>query len=119
MAEELYRYKMPDVAPHFPKPGGGAPGNAIRSWCRRGLITGFHQPSKNAEYRLSARGVKEAWILWAAHKGLDPEAGLPKEIRRIIESIEEQRPSVDAAGRPVVRIEVPPGVGVEVVYRAA
>jgi hypothetical protein len=119
MAEEVYQYKIPDIAPHFPRPGGGAPGNAIRDWCRRGLITGFHQHSKNAEYRLTARGVKEAWILWAAHKTLDPEAGLPKEIRRIIESIDDHPQPVDAAGRPVVRIEVPPGVGVEVVYRAA
>lgn len=119
MTKDAYRYKVPEIAQHFPTPGGGAPRNAIRSWCRRGLITGFHQHTKNAEYRLSARGVKEAWVLWAAHKGLDPEAAMPKEIRKIIEPLDREISPVDSAGRPVVRIEVPPGVGVEVVYRAA
>ncbi|MGI8775754.1 MAG: hypothetical protein ACR2KQ_12275 [Actinomycetota bacterium] len=121
MTEE-YRYKVPDVARHFPRPDGkGKPGNAIRSWCRRGLVTGFYQHSKNAEYRLSARGVREAWMLWAGHKALDPQAHMPKEIRQIIEEATQALATLahEEAERPIVRIEVPPGVAVEVIYRAA
>jgi hypothetical protein len=119
---EDYRYKVPDVARHFPRPDGkGKPGNAIRSWCRKGLVTGFRQHSKNAEYRLSSRGVREAWMLWAAHKALDPEADMPKEIRQMVEASAEAGGAVSNAPdyRPTVRIEVPPGVAVEVIYKAA
>lgn len=122
MTDEGYRYKIPDITPHFPKPDGtGKPGGAIRSWCRKGLITGYHQHSKNAEYRLNARGVREAWVLWAAHKGLDPESAMPKKIREIIGSATQTplTPAAEAGERPIVKIEVPPGVAVEVIYKAA
>ncbi len=121
MSDEAYPYRIPDIAPYIKGEGPGRPGQAIRSWCRKGLITGFHQHSKNAEYRFSVRGVREAWVLWAAHKGLDPDAAMPKEIRKIIGSFDASAAaSPPAEGeRPTVRIEVPPGVAVEVVYKAA
>ena len=121
MDDGAFRYKISEVTPHMPLVDGtGKPGQAIRSWCKRGLITGFRQHTKNAEYRLSARGVREAWILWAGHKGLDPDGAMSKKLR---EMIGPAAGSTDAAPspaeRPIVRIEVPPGVAVEVVYKTA
>lgn len=120
MSNESYPYRIPDIAPFMKGDGTGRPGQAIRSWCRKGLITGFRQHSKNAEYRFTASGVREAWVLWAAHKGLDPDAAMPKQIRKIIGAFDAP-PAAEpqAEGRPTVRIEVPPGVAVEVVYKAA
>lgn len=119
MTDEGYRYKVPDFAKKFPRPNGkGAPGNAVRSWSRKGLIRGVHQHSPNAEYRFTAGGVREAWLLWADHKGLDPEKDMPVEVRKIVATIGEAVPA-PAPGVPTVKIEVPPGVAVEVIYKAA
>lgn len=120
MADESYRYKVPDFAKKFPKPDKkGAPGNAVRSWSRRGLIRGVHQHRPNTEYRFTASGVREAWLLWADHKGLDPVEDMPDAVRKIVATIGETVSSQPILETPTVKIEVPPGVAVEVVYRAA
>lgn len=80
---EGYRYKVPEIAYQFPGPG--RPGNAIRSWGRKGLIDGY-QHAPNGAWHLSAQGVADAWHLWAKHRGLDPEADMPEGIRRIVET---------------------------------
>ncbi len=117
---ERYVHKVPAIAKQFPKPDGrGAPGNAIRGWCRRGFIEGFRQRSKNAQIFLNAYGVREAWLNWADHKGLDPDADLPDSLREIIGSIDADHVATGGDQRPTVRIEVPPGVAVEVIYKAA
>lgn len=118
-----YVHKVPAIAKLLPKPDGrGAPGNAIRGWCRRGYIENFRQRNKNAQIYLNAYGVREAWLNWADHKGLDPDTDIPEGIRDIIGVIDEDHVVTPPAGgdeRPTVRIEVPPGVAVEVIYKAA
>ena len=119
MDPSRYAYKVPAIAKALPKPDGrGAPGNAIRGWCRRGFIEGFRQAKPGAQIYLNAHGVREAWLNWADHKGLDPEADMPKLISSIVTAIDHPQPASTRGSSPAVTIEVSPGVKVEVIYKS-
>jgi hypothetical protein len=97
-----YTFKVKNIFAYFPRPDGkGAPGNAIRAWARKGIIDAY-QVAPHGEWHLSAQGVRDAWRLWAQHKGLDSDA-MPAELATLL--ADERSPS-SLNGEPVVRIEI-------------
>jgi hypothetical protein len=97
-------FRVKDIWPFFERPDGhGAPGNAIRGWARRGIIEAY-QVKPNAEWHLTAKGVTDAWRLWARHKGLAPEA-MPKGLKKLLGDQATEKMEA-ALPETVVRIEI-------------
>src|SRR5438552_67843 len=97
-----YVFKVKDIYAYFPRPDGrGRPGNAIRSWARKGIIDAY-QVAPNGEWHISAQGVADAWRLWAQHKGLDSDA-MPSELVALLAN--HRSPASLNGEAAVVRIE--------------
>lgn len=108
-----YPHDIPAVNMMITEGKGGA-GRPIRGWHRQGRITGSSQKQKNSKIWLSPKGVLEAWLLWAGHKGLDPETDMPAAVRNITQPEGHQITDPGAT----VTVIAGPGVMVKVVYAA-
>jgi hypothetical protein len=105
-----YPYDIPAVNQMVTEGKSGA-GRPIRGWHRQGRITGSKQKQKNSKIWLNPKGVLEAWLLWADHKGLDPEHDMPTAVRNVTQSL---RP--DSADE--ITVVAKPGTVIKVVCAA-